>query len=171
MPPGFEDLNGVGLELVVSGKGLAEVHHPFGLLVAKRTATCRFSKLIAFLENLQAHFPPLCGPPPQFHGDDGLRDLEKDQIPILHVLPIVFEDMKILSGLAIFLQKQAIKGAVNFKEGKVYEVLGYAFNRQGFFVEGLTPYFMAPAGNAFFVSPLRINLPDPPGIPVTGRSN
>ena len=52
MPPGFEDLNGVGLELVVSGKGLAEVHHPFGLLVAKRTATCRFSKLIAFLENL-----------------------------------------------------------------------------------------------------------------------
>jgi len=62
--------------------------------------------------------------------------------------------MKILSGLAIFLQKQAIKGVVNFKEGKVYEVFGYAFNRQGFFVEGRVPDFVAPAGNSFFVSPL-----------------
>jgi hypothetical protein len=60
--PGFEDLNSVGLEMVVSGKALAGVHHPFGLLVAKRTATCRFSKLIVFWETLQAHFSPFCGP-------------------------------------------------------------------------------------------------------------
>ncbi len=130
-----------------------------------------FFETYRFFGEFASPFSPFLRPPPQFHGDDGLRDLEKDQIPVLHVLPIIFEDMKILSGLSIFLQKQAIKGVVNFKEGKVYEVLGYAFNRQGFFVEGLIPYFMAPAGNAFFVSPLRINLPDPTGIPVTGRSN
>ena len=92
-------------------------------------------------------------------------------IPILHVLPVVFEDMKILGGLTIFLQKQAIKGIVDFEEGKVLKVFRYAFNRQSFFVEGFVPDLVAPAGNSFFVSPLRINLPDPPGIPVTGRSN
>ena len=70
------------------------------------------------------------------------------------MLAIAFEDMKILGGLTIFLQKQAIKGVVDFQEAKVLEVLGYTFNRQGFFVEGFVPDFVAPAGNPFFVSPL-----------------
>ncbi len=70
------------------------------------------------------------------------------------MLAIVSEDMKILGGLTIFLQKQAIKGVVNFKKGEVLEVFGYAFNRQGFFTEGLIPDFMVPAGNSFFISPL-----------------
>ena len=97
---------------------------------------------------------------------------EVDPLAPSHLVPaIVFKDMIILGGLAIFFKNRAIKGVVDFEERKMLEVFGYAFNRQGFFVEGLTPYFMAPAGNAFFVSPLRINLPDPPGIPVTGRSN
>ena len=67
------------------------------------------------------------------------------------MLAIVPEDMKILGGLTIFLQKQAIKGVVDFKEGKMLEVLANAFNRQGFFIERLIPDFMAPAGNSFFI--------------------
>jgi hypothetical protein len=55
------------------------------------------------------------------------------------VLAIVPEDMKILGGLTIFLQKQAIKGVLDFKEGKMPEVLANAFNRQGFFIERLIP--------------------------------
>jgi hypothetical protein len=86
------------------------------------------------------------------------------------VLAKAFEDMKILDGLTISLQKQAIKSVVNFERGKVLEVFGYAFNREGFFFEGLIPDFMAPAGNPFLISPLGINLPDPSGIPVTSRS-
>ena len=62
--------------------------------------------------------------------------------------------MKILGGLTIRLQKQAIKGVVDFKEGKMLEVLGYTFNREGFFIEGLVPDFVAPAGNSLFISPL-----------------
>jgi len=42
--------------------------------------------------------------------------------------------------------------------------------RKGFFIEGFVPDLVAPAGNSFFISRLRINLPDPPGIPVTGGS-
>ena len=129
MPPGFEDLSGVGIELAVSGKGLAEVHYPFGLLVAKRTATCRFSKFIAF------------------------------------------KNMKILGWLTIFLQNQPIKGVIDFEKGKVLEVLGYAFHREGCFVKGLVPDFMAPPGNPFFIPPLGINLSDPPGVPVTCRAD
>ena len=60
--------------------------------------------------------------------------------------------MKILGGLTIFLQKQTIKCVVNFEEGEVLKILGYAFNRQGFFVEGLVPDFMAPPGNLFSFS-------------------
>ena len=64
-----------------------------------------------------------------------------------------------------------VKSVVDSEKRKVLEVLGYAFKRKGFFIEGLIPCLMAPVSNSFFVSPLRINLPDPPGIPVTGRSN
>jgi hypothetical protein len=53
---GFENLNGVALELVVSGKAFPQVRHPFGLL-PKKTATCRLLKLIPFREVLQAYFP------------------------------------------------------------------------------------------------------------------
>jgi len=73
-------------------------------------------------------------------------------IPILHVLPVVFKDMKIMGGLTIFLQKQAIKGIVDFEEGEMFEILGHAFNRQGFFVEGFVPDLVAPAGNSFLIS-------------------
>jgi len=31
----------------------------------------------------------------------------------------------------------------------MFEVFRYAFNRQGFFIEGFNPDFMAPAGNPF----------------------
>jgi len=53
----------------------------------------------------------------------------------------------------------------------VLKIFGHTFNREDFFIEGLFPDFMAPPGNPFLVSSLRINLPDPPGIPVTGRAD
>ena len=40
-------------------------------------------------------------PPPQFPGEDDLRSLEKDQIPLLHMLPIAFEDMGIRGGASL----------------------------------------------------------------------
>jgi hypothetical protein len=64
------------------------------------------------------------GPSPQPPGNDRLRDFEQKQISFLQVLPIGFEDMKILGRLTIFLQKQAIKGVVDFKEREMLEVLG-----------------------------------------------
>jgi len=83
----------------------------------------------------------------------------------------LFLGMKIRGGLTIFLQKQAIKGVVYFKQGKVLEVFGYAFNREGFFIESFVPDLVAPAGNSFFIPLFRINLPNPPSISVTGRSD
>jgi hypothetical protein len=44
-----------------------------------------------------------------------------------------------------------VKSVVDFKEGKVFEVLGYTLNRQGFFIEGFVPDFMASAGNPFLL--------------------
>jgi len=82
--------------------------------------------------------------------------------------PLIFrEDVKFLGGSTLFLQKQAKKGVVDFEEGKVSKVIGHAFKRQGFFIEGFTPDPAVPAGNLFLTSPLRVNLPDPHGIPVT----
>ncbi len=91
------------------------------------------------------------GPSPELPGNDHLRDFQQKQVSILHVLTIVFENMKIPGGLTIFLQKQAIKGVIDFEKGKVLEVFGCAFNRQGFFSEGFVPDFMAPTGNSFFI--------------------
>jgi hypothetical protein len=42
---------------------------------------------------------------------------------------------------------------------------------QDFFIEGFIPDLGAPPANPFLLSPIRVDLPDPPGIPVTGRSN
>jgi hypothetical protein len=64
---------------------------------------------------------------------------------------IVFEDMKILGVLTIFLQKQAIKGVVDFEKGKALKVFRDAFNRDGFFIEGVIPDFMVPGGNPLFI--------------------
>lgn len=64
---------------------------------------------------------------------------------------IVSEDIEILGGLTISLQKQEIKGIVDFEEGEVLKILGYAFDRQDFFFEGFIPAFMAPAFNPFFI--------------------
>ena len=50
------------------------------------------------------------------------------------------------------------------------KVFCYALDGQDFLSEALVPDLMAPAGSAFFISAYRINLPDPPGIPVTGGS-
>ncbi len=59
--------------------------------------------------------------------------------------------MKILGVLAIFLQKQPIKGVIDFEEGEVLKIFGYAFNRQGFLAEGFIPDLVVPAGNPFFI--------------------
>ena len=107
--------------------------------------------------------------PPQFPGDDDLRGLEEDQIPLLHLLAVAFEDMEIRGGASLGFQEGAIKGVIDFQDGKVLKIFRHALDRQGFLGEGLVPDLMAPAGNPVFISALGINLPDPPGIPVAGR--
>ena len=84
--------------MVVSGKALAGAYHPFGLLAAKRTTMCRFSffETYRFLGDIASPFFPFFRPPPQFPGDDYLRDLQKSQIPILHALLVVFDDVEVL---------------------------------------------------------------------------
>ena len=91
------------------------------------------------------------GPSPELPDDDHLRDFQQKQVSFLHVRAIAFKNMKILGGLTIFLQKQAIKGVVDFEKGKGLEVFRYAFNRQGFFIEGFVPDLVAPAGSPFFI--------------------
>ena len=49
--------------------------------------------------------------------------------------PVILEDMKNLGGLTIFLQKQAKKGVIYFKQGEVLEILAYPFKQEGFFIE------------------------------------
>jgi hypothetical protein len=54
--------------------------------------------------------------------------------------------MKILGGVTIFLQTQAIKGVIYFEERKMLEILGYAFDREGFFIEEvLSPFKIPPS--------------------------
>jgi len=79
--------------------------------------------------------------------------------------------MEIRGGVSARFQKRAIKGVIDFEDGKMLEILRYALNRQGFLGEGLLPDLMAPAGNTFLIPPRRIDLPDPPGIPVAGRAD
>jgi len=64
------------------------------------------------------------GPSPKLPGNDHLGDLQQKQVCFLHVLAIVFEDIKILGGLAVFFEKQAIKGVVDFDKEEVFKVLG-----------------------------------------------
>jgi hypothetical protein len=130
-----------------------------------------FFETYRFLGDIASPFSPFLRPPPQFPGDDYLRDLQKDQIPIFHVLPVFLKNMIVLVRGFHLIPKGEVKSVVDFKEGKVLEIFRYALNRQGFFIKGIFSDFMAPAGNLIFISPLRLNLPDPPGIPVAGRSN
>lgn len=71
------------------------------------------------------------------------------------MLAIFIENMKILGGATVFLQRQAIRSVANFKQGEVVEVLGYAFNWEGFFIESIVAAFVAPAANPpFHTAPL-----------------
>jgi len=79
--------------------------------------------------------------------------VNKDANGRTQVLAIVFEGMKILVGLTILLEKQAVKDVIDFEEGKMLEVFDYAFGRQDFFAEGFIPGLMASVGNSFFTSP------------------
>jgi hypothetical protein len=45
------------------------------------------------------------------------------------VLAIVLEDMKILGRVSARFQEGAIKGIIDFQEGKMLEVFGHALNR------------------------------------------
>ena len=109
--------------------------------------------------------------PPQFPGDDDLRGLEKDQIPLFHLLAIAFEDMEIRGRASLGFQEGAVEGVVDFEDGKVLKIFRHTLDRQGFLGEVLIPDLMAPAGDPVFIPALGINLPDPPSIPVAGRSN
>ena len=63
------------------------------------------------------------------------------------------------------------------------KIFGHTFNGQGFFIKGFVPNFMAPVGNPlesnwFFPhAPCSMphaflaSLPNPPGIPITGRAD
>ena len=91
---------------------------------------------------------------------------EVDPLAPSHLVPaIVFKDMIILGGLAIFFKNRAIKGVVDFEERKVLEVLGYALNREGLFIEGFVPDFMLPYPKScpisaklfFFATPKRVS--------------
>jgi hypothetical protein len=65
------------------------------------------------------------------------------------MLAIALKDMEILGRFSICFQKEAIKGVVDFEDGKVFKVLANALDRQGFFIEGFVPDFVAPPGNSF----------------------
>jgi len=62
--------------------------------------------------------------PFQFPGDDDLRGLEKNQVPIFHILAVVSKNMKILPGVSVRLQEGTVKGVVDFKERKVFKIIG-----------------------------------------------
>jgi hypothetical protein len=66
-------------------------------------------------ENMIKEMLDLRGPSPELPGDDHLRDFQQKRVFLLHVLAIIFEDMKNLGGLTIFLQKQAINCIGNYK--------------------------------------------------------
>jgi hypothetical protein len=49
------------------------------------------------------------------------------------------------------------------------EIFRHTLDGQDFLSEVLFPDLMAPAGYPIFIPTLGVNLPDPPGITVTGR--
>jgi hypothetical protein len=51
------------------------------------------------------------------------------------------------------------------------EILCHTLDRQGFLGEALVSNHMASAGDPVFETALGINLPDPPGIAIAGRSD
>ena len=73
-------------------------------------------------------------------------------------------------GFLILPPKRLIEGVINFKDRKVFEVFPHAVNREGLFDERLFAYGVGSPGDAACVAFLGVNLSNPSGIPVAGRS-
>ncbi len=72
-------------------------------------------------------------------------------------------------GFLIF-KEGLIEGVIDFEDRKVLKVFSHAVNREDFFDERLFAYGVGSPGDATCVAFLGIDLANPSGIAVAGRS-
>ncbi len=83
---------------------------------------------------------------------------------------IGLEYLVVLGGLPVLIQQQPVKSGINLQYREMLEVLRHAVYGEHFFDEGFSGNDFGPFGYSAFVPVQRINLSDPAGISVTGRT-
>jgi hypothetical protein len=100
---------------------------------------------------------------------DQLGRLENQLIAFLEMLLVFLQGKVVGRRLSALIQKQSVKGKVNLQDGEVLKIFLNALYRENFFGKGFFSYLMGPVLDLLIVivSPFRVNLSDPPGIPIT----
>ena len=92
-------------------------------------------------------------------------------IIFMQVFFVFHKNLVVFGWFSVFIQQGAVKGIVNFKHRKMLKVFLHALYGKDFFFKGFFSDFMTPMGYAVFIAAWRVNLSDPPGIPVTCRAD
>ena len=87
------------------------------------------------------------------------------------MLGVGLEYLVVLGGLAVMIQKWPVKSEVEFQDRKMFEILLHTVNGEHCFGERFPGNDFRAFGYAAMVAVLGVNLPDPAGIPITGRAD
>ena len=87
------------------------------------------------------------------------------------MLGVGLEYLVVLGGLAVMIQKWPVKSKVDLQDRKMFEILFNAVNGEHFLGERFSGNDFGAFGNSAQVAVLGVNLPDPAGIPITGRTD
>jgi hypothetical protein len=87
------------------------------------------------------------------------------------MLGVILQDVIILGQLAILVQQWPVEGVIDLQNWKVFEILLHAIDRQDLFDKGFSCDDMGPPNYAALIAVLRVNLPNPAGIAITGCTN
>lgn len=83
---------------------------------------------------------------------------------------IGLQNLVVLGGLAIMVQERSVESEVYFEDREMFEILLHTVHREHFFNKRFRGDNFGSFCNPALVTILRINLSDPAGISVTGRT-
>ena len=81
------------------------------------------------------------------------------------------KDVIILGGSPFLIKKESVEGIINFKDWEMLEILLDALHGKDSFREGFSSDGMFSFRNPVGVSIRRVDLPDPPRIPITRHAD
>lgn len=92
-------------------------------------------------------------------------------IPVSRVLPVFAKHMIVLGGFPCLIEQSPVEGIIDLQNSEVFEVLSDTIDRKDLFDKGFPTDGIGSSSDSTGEAFLGIDLSDPSGISITGRSD